>query len=169
MQLFGDYDGSIARWNNGRVIPAPIQQYIDFLSPRLALTDGPIIDIGCGKGILAAALAETVSGRDVYAVDRQVMSIAEGRYFFTKLDVSTEAVSEFLSTHNIDVVVSRRSLCLFLSDEWISYLSGVKHLFSEALNNEDQRFTNSYAEAKFLREHGWDVEVDGRFIHASRS
>jgi hypothetical protein len=169
MRLFGDYDGSIARWNNGRVIPAPIQQYVDFLGPRLALTDGPIVDIGCGKAILTAVLGESVPDREIFGIDRQVMSVADGRYSFVGLDALSDAFPEFLTHWGIGVIVSRRSLCLFLSDQWLESLTGVKHLFSEALNDEDHKFTNAYAEAVFLRQHGWTVEIDGRFIYASRS
>jgi len=167
--LFGDYDGSIARWNNGRVVPAPIQEYMGFLEPRLAKTVGPIVDIGCGKSILVAALAERLPDREFFAVDQGVRSVADGRYSFVGLDASSDQLSEFLTNWGIGTIISRRSLCLFLSEEWLERIAGVEHLFSEALVNEDQRFTNSYAEATFLRNHGWTVEVEGRFIYASRS
>ena len=169
MRLFGDYDGSVALWNNGKVVPSSIQEYLDFVVPRLPDSGSPVVDVGCGKAILTATFAETVAGREVFGVDRHNKAIAVGRYTFISLDVSSAELTNFLTERNIDTVISRRSLCLFLSDEWLDCLVGVKHLFSEALNNEDHRFANAYAEATFLSERGWTVEVDGRFIHASRS
>lgn len=159
-----DYDGFISDWVEARVLPDTLSDFIKFVK-RNVDAKTPIVELGCGNGIVASALG--CEGYDVTAVDIRFPPVTEP-FNFLKADGNSD---EFFSLLVPGVVlIGRRSLCLFHGAEWTERLnaSPVSKLVIESLNGEKHRFRTSQIEAEYLKRNGWDVEVTGMYILATR-
>lgn len=160
-----DYDGFISGWLEAEILPANLEGILEKVK-EYAPRDVSIVEVGCGKGILAAAMA--LEGFTVTAVDKVYPAVTEP-FAFLLADANSDEFFSLLAEG--PTVVGRRSFCLFYSEEWMEKLNAtpVSTLIIESLDGERHRFRNSIIEAKFLEAHGWAVEVDGKYIVASRT
>lgn len=159
-----DYDGYFSDWIHGRILPDTLQSFVDFVKTHTP-TNSPIVEIGCGNGLVAAALAE--SGYAVTAIDIRYPAITEPFAFMLASAYSEEFYS-FLQKGT--TLIGRRSLCLFYGDEWIAEVNKtqIALIISEALNGEKHTYRNAHLEGRFLENHGWNVKTDGVYLVATR-
>lgn len=160
-----DYDGYFSDWIYGRILPDTLQSFVDFV--KLQVPSGsPIVEIGCGNGLVAAALAE--DGYNVTAIDIRYPAITEPFAFMLASAYSEEFYS-FLQKGT--TLIGRRALCLFYSDDWIQEINKtqIAMIISEALDGERHTYRNANMEARFLSAHGWEVDVEGKLLVAKRT
>lgn len=159
-----DYDGFISDWRQAQILPPNLEGILEKVKEN-APKDVPIVELGCGKGILAAAMS--LEGFSVTAVDQNYPAITEP-FAFLLTDGNSDEFFSLLADG--PTLVGRRSFCLFYTDEWMAKLNAtpVSMLIIESLDGDRHRFRNSVIESKYLESHGWDVEVDDKYIVASR-
>jgi hypothetical protein len=160
----GDYDGAIKAWNTIKRVPENIKPFVEYVVNEI--TDSShscVVELGAGKCLTSAAIANRIGGNAAYyAADVKWMGVASGDYVLVTTDVlDLEAFRTFLEAVQPQLIVARRALCLFLSEEWLNLIPKGTILISQGLSGEtNQEFFSAEAEVAFLQQNRWEILCD---------